>query len=103
MPDSSDWEYKISKLIDILQTTAFTKKQHRLRLDSTKQIHHCSSIGTTHTEIDDSNTIGTGIGHVDTFDHWHVEPFGKELNVIIEIGEQYILGKLVQRAARISW
>ena len=95
---------QISKMILLVDTTAFTKKQTCLRADSTQQIHNNGGIRTPHTKINHCNSFGTGRNHISIpTQYWNIKLIGENLYVLVEVSQQYILSKILQVTFCVTW
>ncbi len=101
-PDGGDGQDQVAQFIAFFESPAFTQKQHRFGFDGGEQVHDRSGRGRAHAKIDEGDVVGRDAGHgtIGTHDR-RVVPVGKQVQVVAEVGEQYVLAKLIQGLSRV--
>ena len=94
--DGRNRQNQIPDLILLADTPTFTQEQTSLRMHRTQQVHDNRRIGTTHSEINDGNSLGMCRNHIGiTAQNRNVKTFGKYLHIVIKIGQQNIFTEIL--------
>ena len=91
-PDGGDGQDEVADGAAVFEPAAFTEKEHGLGLDRAEQVHDRGGGGAAHAEVDHGDVFGGGAGHRFVApDHLHPVPFGEEVDVAVEVGEEDVL------------
>lgn len=102
--DGRNGKNQVPQPVLLVDTSALAQEQAGLGMDGAEQVHDDGGIGTSHTEVNDGDALGTGRYHVGvTSQDGHIELLGKQLHILVEVGQQDVFAEVFQRAFGVTW